>query len=306
VHFQRGRGASPILAVVRELRKMSIPLESVKWIHGAADCMTSTDPLIQEHQFDEDTFILRVSKCFTFEGNFLYLMLGRERAILFDTGGRPDSPGSTGILPIRETVERIIEDWRQRHEMPPIDLIVAHTHSHSDHAFWDSQFIGRPNTIVVDPTLASVTSFFGLGKWPEGDSKLTLGDRTLTVLPLPGHNATHIAVYDDRTKILLTGDTLYPGLLTVRDWPSYRRSAARLASFAARNDITYVLGGHIEMKKTPRELYPIGSTFQPDEHVLPLTTAHLQEWHTACEEMGTSPHRDIHDDFIIEIIGSTA
>jgi glyoxylase-like metal-dependent hydrolase (beta-lactamase superfamily II) len=258
--------------------------------------------VIQSHQLDEDTFILRVSKCFSYEGNFLYLMFGRERAILFDTGGQPDDAGSGKKLPVRETVDEIIAQWQQARGVGVIDLIVAHTHSHSDHAFWDGQFVGRPNTTVVKPTLASVTTFFGLTGWPEGQSELKLGGRVLTVLPLPGHENSHIAVHDGRTKAILTGDTLYSGLLTVSDWPSYRRSAARLAEFAGKNEISHVLGCHIEMKKTPRELYPIGSTYQPDEHALSLTVAHIREWHAACEAMGTSPHRDdIHDDFIIRI-----
>jgi glyoxylase-like metal-dependent hydrolase (beta-lactamase superfamily II) len=286
---------------------MAVPLEEVKWIHGARDCAASTDPLIQTYEFDEDTFILRVSKCFSFEANFLYLMFGRERAILFDTGGRPDSGDpDERRLPIRDTVDGMIAQWRQRHGAAAVDLIVAHTHGHPDHRFGDREFSGRPNTKIVCPTLASVKAFFGLTAWPEGQGELHLGGRLLTVLPLPGHETSHIAVHDSRTKVLLTGDTLYPGLLTVpaRDWPSYRRSAARLAAFANQNTCSHVLGAHIEMKKTPREFYPVGptSTYQPDEHALPLTVAHLREWHAACEAMGTSPHRDIHDDFVIEIL----
>jgi len=279
---------------------MAIPLEDAQWIHGAPDCAASKDPLLQTHQLDGDTFILRVSKCFSYEGNFLYLMFGSARAILFDTGGRADHAGS-GTLPIRETVEGIIARWQQAGGSGAIDLVVAHTHGHSDHAFWDGQFVGRPNTTVVNPTLASVKSFFGLSDWPEGQGELQLGGRTLTVLPLPGHDSSHIAVHDGRTKALLTGDTLYPGLLTVRDWPAYRRSAARLADFARNNEISHVLGCHIEMKNTPRELYDVGTTYQPHEHALPLSAAHVLEWHAACEAMAMSPHRDVHDNFIIQI-----
>jgi len=100
---------------------------------------------------------------------------------------------------------------------------------------------------------------------------------------------------------LLTGDTLYPGLLTVQDWNAYRRSAARLAAFAQQHEVALVVGNHIEMKKAPGELYPIGTTFQPDEHALPLKTAHIEELHAACEAMADSPHRDVHDDFIIDV-----
>jgi hypothetical protein len=50
---------------------MTLLLADVTWIHGAADCTHSTDPLIQVHQYDADTFVLRVSKCFSYEGNFI-------------------------------------------------------------------------------------------------------------------------------------------------------------------------------------------------------------------------------------------
>jgi hydroxyacylglutathione hydrolase len=279
---------------------MQTPLQSVAWIHGAANCATTTDPLIQVHQFDQQTFVLRLSKCFSYEGNFLYLLFGRSKAILFDTGGPPgrDNPGA--ILPIRATVDSIVARWQQDNGVDAIELVVAHTHSHQDHCFWDHQFDARPRTTVVRPTVDAVKVFFGMPNWPDGQTVLDLGDRHLTVFPVPGHESAHIAVYDDRTKALLTGDMLYPGLLTVADWAAYRRSASRLADFAGQHEVSLVLGNHIEMKKTPRELYAIGTTFQPDEHVLPLTAAHIVELHHACEAMANAPHYDIHDDFIID------
>jgi hypothetical protein len=54
------------------------------------------------------------------------------------------------------------------------------------------------------------------------------------------------------------------------------------------------------MKSEPRQMYELGTTFQPDEHGLPLTAAHIEEWQNACRAMGAHPHRDVHDDFIIE------
>jgi glyoxylase-like metal-dependent hydrolase (beta-lactamase superfamily II) len=278
---------------------MPTSLHSVAWIHGAPDCAHSTDPLIQVHEFDQDTFILRLSKCFSFEGNFIYLLFGDTRAILVDTGGPPGDDAQGSVLPIRGTVDTIVSQWLQRGGITAIDLMVAHTHSHGDHAFWDSQFADRPRTSVVEPNLQAVKSAFGLPDWPNGEASLDLGGRNLTVFPIPGHESSHIAVYDPHMKALLTGDMLYPGLLTVQDWAAYRRSAARLANFAQHRDVVLVLGNHIEMKKTPRELYPIGTTFQPHEHVLPLSATHIEELNAACEGMARSPHVDVHDDFII-------
>jgi hydroxyacylglutathione hydrolase len=126
-----------------------------------------------------------------------------------------------------------------------------------------------------------------------------LGGRVLTVIPTPGHEDHHICVYDSATRILLSGDTLYPGKLVIHDWPAYRESATRLAAFARDHALSYVLGAHIELKNTPGELYEIGTTYQPHEHVLQLGQSHLQEWAAACASMGSRPRIAVHDDFIL-------
>jgi len=278
---------------------MESSLESVQWIHGAPECLRSTDPPLQVHAFDDDTFILRQSKCFSYEAPFMYLFFGDQRAMLLDTGARADNGGPPHALPLRATIDALIAERAERQHRPPVDLLVAHTHSHGDHVSWDSQFAARPGTTVVQPALSAVTNFFGLPDWPQGQATLELGGRQLVVLPAPGHETSHIVHYDRRTQILLTGDTLYPGLLTVRDWSAYLTTARRLKQFVDQHSVSLVLGAHIEMEKTARRLYPIGTTFQPDEHPLPLTVAHLDEWHAACEAMASHPHQDVHDEFII-------
>jgi glyoxylase-like metal-dependent hydrolase (beta-lactamase superfamily II) len=275
----------------------------VQWIHGAADCRRNSDPLIQVHQLDEATFVLRLSKCFSFEGNFMYLLFGEARAVLFDTGARPDSGRVDDVLPIRRIVDELVARWLADRGLATIGLVVAHTHSHGDHTFWDRHFVDRARTTVVPATLSGVQAFFRLPAWPAGSSRLELGGRTVTVFPIPGHEASHLAAYDPRTASLLTGDTLYPGVLTVRDWPAYRSSAARLALFARTHEISQVLGSHIEMTREPREAYPVGTTHQPEEHALPLGTDQVEEWHSACEAMGDTPRIEVHDHFVIRPLG---
>jgi glyoxylase-like metal-dependent hydrolase (beta-lactamase superfamily II) len=276
------------------------PLETVKWIHGAPDCAHSTDPLLQVHAVDDDTVILRVSKCYSYEGNFIYLLFGDGRVVMFDTGGPPGKLHQGTVLPIRRTVDAVIAGWVTKRGLDGVDMLVAHTHSHGDHVFWDGQFEDRARTTIVKPVLSSVKAVFGLPDWPDGEATLDLGARRLTIFPIPGHEASPIAVYDPRNKWLLTGDMLYAGLLTIEDWDQYCASAARLAQFAHAHDISYVLGNHIEMENQPRQLYAIGTTYQPNEHALPLTAAHVDQLHAACEAMKNNPHRDVHDDFIVD------
>lgn len=278
---------------------MLASLDSAQWIHGSPSCAESTDPRIQIHEVDLDTYALRVSKCFSFEGNFLYLLFGRERAILLDTGPRPDS-GAGAVLPVRRLVDKIVASYLDRENLGTIDLIVAHTHAHGDHTSWDGAFKGRSRTQIVRLAPSDVAEFFGLPDWPEGRAHTDLGGRSLTVFPIPGHEDSHIAVYDPALKILLTGDTLYPGLLTVRDWPAFLQSSRRLAAFAESHDIEAVVGAHIELTTEPGKLYPIGTTFQPAEHTLALSASHIHDLCARCEAMANHPHRDIQADFIIE------
>ena len=273
---------------------------SVRWIHGATDCAHCSDPLIQTVKFDSDTFILRISKCFSFEANFIYLLLGTRCAVLFDTGGPADPGAPVQVLPLRETVDAILQAHPRGKDL---DLIVAHTHGHKDHIHWDVQFRDRPRTTLVGLSLSEVQAFWNLPDWPEGEATLDLlGDRPLTVFPIPGHEPTHIAVFDHRTGILVTGDVLYPGLLTVRDWPAFRASARRLASFVAIHPVRLALGHHIEMSRRPGQLYPLGATHQPDEHPLPLEPSAIEELHRACEVMADAPHNETFDNFAIEIM----
>ena len=277
---------------------MTLDLAFVRWIHGTPDCAQSEDPLIQVIEADADTFILRISKCFSFEANFIYLLLGTRRAILFDTGGPADS--GDRVLPLRETVDAILQGHPRGQGL---ELIVAHTHGHRDHIHWDAQFRDRPGTILVGLALPEVQAFWSLSDWPEGEATLDLlGDRPLSVFPIPGHEPTHIAIFDYRTGILLTGDVLYPGLLTVRDWPAFRASARRLASFAATHSVRMALGHHIEMSRAPGQLYPLGATYQPDEHPLPLAPSCLDELHRACEAMADAPRSKTFGAFAIEIM----
>jgi hydroxyacylglutathione hydrolase len=269
---------------------------NVKWIHGCKDCSACTDPPFQVYQFDSDTYIFRESKCVDFEGPFLYLLIGQKKALLLDTGAPPPKDQT---LDVRGAVQGVLSQWEAKHRKPNLELIVAHSHSHRDHKYGDSQFEGQPNTVVVKPDLDAVKEFFKLPNWPEGTATVDLGGRMLTIIPTPGHEKTHIAVYDSKTHFLLTGDMLYPGILTVVDWPEYRRSVKRLTDFAESHPISYILGAHIESMATPKEVYPLGSTFQPDEHVLQMTVTDLAELQKACDALGDSPHRDVQDNFTI-------
>jgi glyoxylase-like metal-dependent hydrolase (beta-lactamase superfamily II) len=277
------------------------PLRETRWIHGVPPGQACSQPL-QVHEAGPGVYIIRQNKCVNFEAPFIYLIFGRQRALLLDTGAEP-ADGTA--FPLLETVDRLIRSWEAQQAGRAVSLLVAHTHNHRDHRFFDSAFRSRPNTVLAGTSVEEVKSAFGLAQWPEGEARIDLGDRLLTVLPLPGHEAAHLAFYDHRSATLFTGDSVYPGLLTVRDWPAYRRSIARLAAFAQRHPVATIAGAHIEMSSKPGELYPLGSPFQPEEHTLFLGTAQLRELHDALDAQGEQPARLKLRDFIVEPLTET-
>jgi len=57
----------------------------------------------------------------------------------------------------------------------------------------------------------------GMANWPTDIGHIDLGGRVIDVIPFPGHQEASIALYDRMTGNLMTGDSLYPGLLTVEN-----------------------------------------------------------------------------------------
>jgi glyoxylase-like metal-dependent hydrolase (beta-lactamase superfamily II) len=237
------------------------------WYAGGASC--AGIPPLRVQAYNANLFILRQAACTSYEKPFLYLLFGRDRTLLFDTGA--------GGIDVAATVDTLMRAWGARNGRPLMELVVAHSHAHGDHVAGDSQFVGRPRTRVVGRDTASVRAFFGVRQWPNDSGTIDLGGRMLDVLPIPGHQPASIAIYDRRTGILLTGDTFYPGRLYVRDTTAFANSIDRLTAFARSHAITHMLGAHVENSRTPYVDYVVGTVDQPDEHALDLGRAQLFE-----------------------------
>jgi hydroxyacylglutathione hydrolase len=271
-------------------------LAAVRWVHGAPDCDGSMDPPLQVVAVDDDTFVIRQSKCVHFEAPFLYLLLGTETALLHDTGATADADS----FPIRRTVEELIGGRS-------LGIVVTHSHGHGDHWAGDAQFTDLAPGSVAPIGAEEVAAFFGIEDWPTGHATMDLGDRPIDVVPTPGHLADHIVLFDRTRGLLLSGDTMLPGRLTVRDWPAFRESTRRLARFAREtaeqgHPIGHILGGHIEMSTTG-QLYELGTIYQPDEAPLSLTIADLFALEAMLEEAGEMPRSIPGGRFAVESIG---
>jgi glyoxylase-like metal-dependent hydrolase (beta-lactamase superfamily II) len=257
-------------------------LREKKWIHGSADCSSNADPAIEVHRYDQSSYVLRQNKCLSFEAPFVYVLIGDERVLVLDTGAT-ESPLD---FPLYETVRSLVNEQSEQDRQAEKELLVVHSHSHSDHYSGDSQFEGKPNVTIVEPNFSAMTEFFAFSEWPNGEATLELGGRKITIIPTPGHQEEAISVYDAHTQWLLTGDSLYPGYIYVKDWDEYQKSIARLVSFYETHEISAVLGAHVEMTDKAGEFYPIGTIYQPNEAPLTLAPESLVSLSSALEKSG--------------------
>ena len=227
------------------------------WNHGSANCAANSDPAIEIYMFSPTSFILRQNKCLSYEAPFMYVLVGDERALLLDTGATKNASD----FPLYESVRSLIGDK---------PLLVVHSHGHRDHRSADIQFQDSEGVTLVGIHKAALINQLSISHWPEGQGLIDLGNRELIVIPSPGHQEGAISLYDPQTQWLLTGDTVYPGLIYVKNWSDYRDSIARLARFADKHEVSAVLGAHIEASHRPGEYYAVGTTYQLDEAPLPM------------------------------------
>ena len=177
-----------------------------------------------------------------------YLILGSDRALLFDSG--------MGIASMRAVVD----------DLTDLPVTVLNSHTHFDHvggnweferiiamdtAFTRSSAQGKPNTDVRDDVSPAalcgslpdgvtedgyVSRPFDVAEFVTGGHEISLGGRTLEILHIPGHTDDAIALVDRTAGYVWTGDSFYEGPIWLF-WPgtdleAYRRSTERLAALA--------------------------------------------------------------------------
>lgn len=272
---------------------VSAPIRAAPPLFAPWNAGLAAEPAFQVQRIDADTFVIRQSVRTNFEAPFLYLLFGRDRVFLLDSGA--------GGAAVRPTIDAIIAGWCAEHRRAAIPLVVAHSHSHGDHHQGDSEFSDRADTVVVGLAPTAVAAAFGITDWPRGIGHHDLGGRVLDIIATPGHEPAHIMVFDAQTRLLLSGDSLYPGRLYVPidQFPAYRDSIDRVVAFTRTRRVRHVLGAHIEMRRTPGEDYAREAPSHRDEHGLELPYARLLELQAALHKIKGEPVRDTHDDFII-------
>jgi len=278
------------------VRPGTLPLT---WSTGGPKCMEM--PEWQVHEYNPNLFILRQSGCTDYEKPFVYLLFGKDRALLYDTGSRKGN--------LAPTLQHVMQLWRLRNRRTSMPLVVVHSHSHGDHVAGDAEIQAlkdpaMPVTFVaaaIEPTKA----LYGIKNWPEDIGSIDLGGRIIDAVPIPGHDVVSIALYDRQTAILLTGDSVYPGRIYIRDYDAFVRSTTRLVTFTKDKPVAHILGCHIEETRTPFLDYPVGTIYQPNEHELSLSRGTLLEMQAALEDLHGTPKRVAYRDFSLWPVGAS-
>ncbi|WP_046357371.1 MBL fold metallo-hydrolase [Pseudoalteromonas luteoviolacea] len=276
---------------MNEVSPPNTALAKLKWHHGAQNCEASQATAHDIYHHDASTYIIRQSKCLTYEAPFIYVLVGQQAILILDMGAL----GERTSYNLYQTLEKLLG----KKQLSKKELLIIHSHGHSDHYQGDWAFDSQPNTTLIRPSKAALQAYFKFKRWPDEQALIDLGGRTLTILPTPGHQEESLSIYDPQNKWLLTGDTLYPGYIYVKDWNAYKYSINKLSQFAKDNAVSAILGAHIEMKNVPKQYYPIGSTYQPNEASLDLSVEKLHALNSVLKA-NESPTELIFDSFIIK------
>jgi glyoxylase-like metal-dependent hydrolase (beta-lactamase superfamily II) len=154
---------------------------------------------------------------------------------------------------------------------------------------------------VVGLYPTDVADFFKIADWPNQIMPYDLGGRVLDIIPTPGHQSAHIMLFDRKTRLLFSGDSLGPYRLYIpmNEAKTYRDSIDRVAAFTKDLHVSWILGAHIEMTTKPGELISDEAPRHPDEHVLEISYSNLPELQTALHSMGDNLERQAHRNFVI-------
>ena len=183
-----------------------------------------------------------------FEEVISYLIIGTQRALLFDTG--------MGISNIKTVVQGLTT----------LPVSVVNSHTHNDHVGDNWRFSdvygmatdftrtnARGSTVDAQAELAPEqicgtlpqgfdpksyrTRPFHISHWLHDGDGINLGDRTLEVISTPGHTPDSIALLDEGNGLLFTGDTFYLGPIYLyrpeTDLSAYVSSVKRIAALAS-------------------------------------------------------------------------
>ncbi len=179
--------------------------------------------------------------------NINYLIVGTERALLFDAG-----PGVRDITPVVESLTTLPVVFLPSHfhydhvgngvefaQRAVVDLPYLRDRAEGNQlAFTDMEHLGPVEGFAV-PT-------WRVDHWWAPGMPISLGGREVTIVHTPGHSPESISLYDVANNAIYAGDYLYEGPLyafvpgaSVQD---YLTTAQKLLKTYAQTEVYY--GAH--------------------------------------------------------------
>lgn len=239
------------------------------------------------YRINKDTFALL--EPFHIEEVVSYLLIGEEKALLFDTG--------MGVVSIRQEVEALTKK----------ELIVLNSHSHYDHVGGNYEFTNvwafnndwemkrlkngdysqkrfknfEDSNICTDlPSGFDKNSYHikpsVVSKVIKDQERIDLGNRELLIHHTPGHSPASICIQDFQNKLLFTGDTLYPGEMYLdlegSDFDMYIKSINYLNDLY--EEVLFLCPGHNEALISKDYLLNFKKACEKVKLILPQNPTH--------------------------------
>ena len=132
----------------------------------------------------------------------MYVLVTRDKALVIDTQTMADFEGKKIIDYVKEITNK--------------PLVVVNTHPHRDHIAGNAQFgeayLSAPAIEEVKAAAARANTpiTYTMKAVKDGDT-IDLGDRKIEVIAIPAHSPGSIALLDQKTGYLFTGDEIDPG-----------------------------------------------------------------------------------------------
>ncbi len=197
-------------------------------------------------EIDATTFAIGEPRYY--QGNYSYLIVGSDHALLFDAG-----TGNRDIVPVVRSLTAL-----------PVTVIPSHLHFDHVGALGRFERTALPDFVSLRERasggwlrlhryefLGFADSLpeprFHVDEWWPADAVVELGGRRLQLIAVPGHTPTSVALYDAGRRQLFAGDFIYPAALYVflpgSSRSSYLETTRRL--LGTLDPATRILAAHV-------------------------------------------------------------
>ena len=155
-------------------------------------------PRLAVREIQDDLFQIALG----LDSTCMYVLVTRDKALVIDTQTMADFEGKKIVDYVKEITNK--------------PLVVVNTHPHRDHIAGNAQFgeayLSAPAIEEVKAAAARANTpiTYTMKAVKEGDT-IDLGDRKIEVIAIPAHSPGSIALLDQKTGYLFTGDEIDPG-----------------------------------------------------------------------------------------------